>query len=318
MTPYIYILLVSLLLSFISIFISFFTVRYKTRKQTNRYYKHQDELEYDDYIINRNERENELNNLILKINEAEDKIKYLDEHYQDKIKDNKKIISEHLEKIKHNASESSDNYFKVLENNYIKQEKEFDDKINKLNSKYKEAESSLEDIKNTLRAATEARIRQDLIDNEESFYCLSIDQKDISDISILNSIENKLYNPRILRMLIWQTYYQKPLKTLSNKILGSSTVSGIYKITNVITKHCYIGQSCDIAKRWSEHAKCGLGIDTPQGNKLYQAMKEYGLSNFSFELLESCPKEELNKKEAFYINLYDSCNFGYNSTIGVK
>ena len=157
-----------------------------------------------------------------------------------------------------------------------------------------------------------------LIDNEESFYCLSIDQKDISDISILNSIENKLYNPRILRMLIWQTYYQKPLKTLSNKILGSSTVSGIYKITNIITKHCYIGQSCDIAKRWTEHAKCGLGIDTPQGNKLYQAMKEYGLSNFSFELLESCPKEELNKKEAFYINLYDSCNFGYNSTIGVK
>lgn len=64
-------------------------------------------------------------------------------------------------------------------------------------------------------------------------------------------------------MLIWQTWFQKPLKALAANILGTSTVTGIYKITNIITGECYIGQAADIAARWSEHAKCGLGIDTP-------------------------------------------------------
>ena len=68
--------------------------------------------------------------------------------------------------------------------------------------------------------------------------------------------------------------------------------------------------------RWKQHAKCGLGIDTPQGNKLYQSMLEDGLWNFTFELLEECSREELNKKEAYWIQMYQSDKFGYNSTKG--
>jgi hypothetical protein len=47
-------------------------------------------------------------------------------------------------------------------------------------------------------------------------------------------------------------------------------------------------------------------------------MQEYGLWSFSWELLEECPREQLNEKEKYYIGLYDSYNFGYNSTIGNK
>ena len=39
----------------------------------------------------------------------------------------------------------------------------------------------------------------------------------------------------------------------------------------------------------------GLGIDTPPGNKLYKAISEYGLQNFSFEVLEECEKQNLNQ-----------------------
>lgn len=77
-------------------------------------------------------------------------------------------------------------------------------------------------------------------------------------------------------------------------------------------------QKSDIDKRWKDHAKCGLGIDTPVGNKLYKAMKEYGLNNFSFELLEECPRELLNEKEMFYIQSYQSDKFGYNSNKGIN
>ena len=52
--------------------------------------------------------------------------------------------------------------------------------------------------------------------------------------------------------------------------------------------------------------KCGLGIDTPANNKLYEAMMKEGLSNFTFELIEECNNNLLDEKEAFYIDLYNS------------
>jgi group I intron endonuclease len=71
-------------------------------------------------------------------------------------------------------------------------------------------------------------------------------------------------------------------------------------------------------ERFREHMKCGLGIDTPANNKLYQAMLKEGLSNFTFELLEECAAADLNEKERFYIDLYQSKDFGYNSQSGNK
>ena len=72
----------------------------------------------------------------------------------------------------------------------------------------------------------------------------------------------------------------------------------------------------DIYKRWSQHAKCGLGIDTPPGNKLYQAIQEYGLENFTFEVLTECNSTELDEKEKYFISLYQADTFGYNGTKG--
>ena len=47
-------------------------------------------------------------------------------------------------------------------------------------------------------------------------------------------------------------------------------------------------------------------------------MQEYGIWNFSWEVLEECPREQLDEKEKYYIDLYDAKNFGYNSTKGNK
>ena len=125
-----------------------------------------------------------------------------------------------------------------------------------------------------------------------------------------------MHNPRILSMLIWQTFFQKNMTSLCNNVLGTKTVTGIYKITNLNNNMCYIGQAVDIASRWKEHAKCGLGIDTPAGNKLYAAMKSDGIWNFSWELLEKCDRVDLDEKEKYYISLYQSYEFGYNSNKG--
>ena len=107
------------------------------------------------------------------------------------------------------------------------------------------------------------------------------------------------------------------MTALCNNVLGTTTVTGIYKITNQKDNMCYVGQAVDVATRWKQHAKCGLGIDTPAGNKLYKAMIQDGIWNFSWELLEQCPRPDLDEKEKFYINLYQSYEYGYNSNTGI-
>lgn len=59
-----------------------------------------------------------------------------------------------------------------------------------------------------------------------------------------------------------------------------------------------------------------LQIDAPKNNQLYMAAAEYGLDSFSFELLLECKPEELNAKEKYFIELYNSDAIGYNISSG--
>lgn len=88
---------------------------------------------------------------------------------------------------------------------------------------------------------------------------------------------------------------------------------GIYKVTNKSNGMSYIGQSNDIRRRWREHQN---KMNT-KNTLLYQAMREYGKENFSFEVIEECALTELNDKEKYYINKYNTMTpNGYNmSTI---
>ena len=69
----------------------------------------------------------------------------------------------------------------------------------------------------------------------------------------------------------------KPTSDLCNRVLGSNTICGIYKITNLLTNDIYIGQSVNISDRWKTHIKSGLGINTSSTNKLYNNMQQYGV-----------------------------------------
>lgn len=178
--------------------------------------------------------------------------------------------------------------------------------------------AELNKMRATRAAAMEAQLREREIKEQRAFYSLPISEIDLADIKALEGIKSRLSKPRVLSMLIWQTYFQKPMTQLCNNVLGTATICGIYKITNQLTDQCYIGQSVDVATRWKDHAKCGLNIDTPIGNKLYAAMIQDGLWNFTFELLEKCERQDLDEKERKYIELYQANEFGYNSTKGNK
>ena len=222
-----------------------------------------------------------------------------------------------------------ENYCSILEQQYKEYEEEYNMYKDRLETSYSNRQlelmqeidgiqKDLDQIKATRAATLQAQLKEKEIKEKRSFYCLTIKQNDLDDIEILEKMKNQLHNPRILSMLIWSTYFQKPMTALCNNVIGIEIKSGIYKITNQLNDFCYIGQSVDIARRWKDHAKCGLGIDTPQNNKLYQAMIQDGLWNFSFEILEECPQAQLNEKERYYIQLYQSYEYGYNSNAGIK
>jgi group I intron endonuclease len=82
----------------------------------------------------------------------------------------------------------------------------------------------------------------------------------------------------------------------------------IYKITNLINNKIYIGQDKNNNPKY-------MG----SGNLIKKAMKKYGKQNFIKEVISECKTvEELNEKEKYYIDLYESRNqkIGYNISIG--
>ena len=76
--------------------------------------------------------------------------------------------------------------------------------------------------------------------------------------------------------------------------------SGIYKITNNLNHHFYIGQSIHIQKRWKEHKKSFMETKKHY-TVLQKAFHKYGFENFSFEVIEECEPDKLNEREMFYI-----------------
>lgn len=84
---------------------------------------------------------------------------------------------------------------------------------------------------------------------------------------------------------------------------------GIYLYTNKLNNKKYVGQSVNIEQRFISHLK---SYSTPFDIELHNV----GLDNFSFEIIELCKKEELNQKEKYWIEFYDTYNNGYNQTTG--
>ncbi len=227
-------------------------------------------------------------------------------NYFDKLIDDNKDISQ----------QAFSAYFTTLEDQYNKIENDFDAKVKKLQNHIQQEEDELNKLKATRAAAHEAMLREQEVKDNKDAYRLIIPEVEKRDIKLLNSIKKELINERPVNMIIWQTYYSKRANELCSRILGTSNKIGIYKITQISTDKCYIGQSKNIKDRFRDHMKCGLGIDTPAGNKLYKAMLDSSIEDFTFELIEECDEKDLDEKEKYFISLYQSYDYGFNSNRG--
>ena len=76
----------------------------------------------------------------------------------------------------------------------------------------------------------------------------------------------------------------------------------------------YVGQSINIENRWYRHLN-DLVHEKHGNMKLQHAWNKYGQNNFHFEIIELCLREELTRKEQFWMNALDAYLNGYNNSL---
>ena len=312
------ILVLNIILLLISIFLIYKSGKIKVQRNdqinqiqqqinTKKYIVEILEKNIKDYQLEIEDQKNTINTL------TKQKIEITQE-----IKNQEKELNQQYDKKIQQYNKNFESFCNSLNDNYKIREEKLTQKIDLLNRQRESIESQLDQVKKVYQAATAARIREQQEQEKKIFYQLQIPEKQTSDIKKLEQWKNQLNDPSIVSKIIWSSYVIKPTSDLCNRILGSSIVCGIYKITNQLTKENYIGQSVNISDRFKQHIKCGLGIDASSTNKLYNNMQKYGVWNFTFELLQKCNRDKLNEKERFWIEMYQSNKVGMNITKGNK
>lgn len=233
-------------------------------------------------------------------------------YYQESYKE----INQKLDLAKTSLEKQKQQWKKEYENEYLifleDIIQEFEKQILTKKSELAVVEDKLIELESITDAAIEARKREAEKESKLDFYKIILSEKDLDEINKLRQVSAFLRDEEPLSKVIWKIYYEKPTNDLIGRVVGPGVHTGIYKITNLQNNMCYVGQAVDIASRWKQHIKRGLGAETPTKNKLYPIMSSVGVENFSFEVIEECQRSQLNEREDYWQKYFHAIDFGYS------
>ena len=189
---------------------------------------------------------------------------------------------------------------------------QYDETVAGLMEQYKQLEGNVALMRATNDAAVAAAKRAEELKNQQDYYRIQLSAADLHEIELLREVEPYLRDKEPLNKVIWKCYYEKPTTDMIGRVVGSGVHTGIYKLTEIATGKCYVGQAANIADRWKQHIKRGVGADTPTHNKLYPAMIAVGPENFTFEIVEECDRGMLNEREDYWQDYFKAKEFGYS------
>ena len=178
--------------------------------------------------------------------------------------------------------------------------------------RFKDLSDQVAVMQATTDAAIAAAKRAEEMKDNLAFYRIQLSAADVKEIELLRSVEPYLRDKEPLNKIIWKCYYEKPTTDLIGRVVGSGVKTGIYKLTEIETGKCYVGQAANIADRWKQHIKRGVGAETPTRNKLYPAMITAGPENFTFEVIEVCDRAALDAREDYWQDYFKAKEFGYS------
>lgn len=266
---------------------------------------------------------NDYNSLIKEIDFLKDKKKILDDNYQQAslnaemyCQKANELASEKLaqsaEQMAQKYQQAEDNYQQEYLKAIEESTKEYTNLIIQKQEELNKISQELVEAKAKQNTIVEANKRAEEVKQKEQFYKLNLSEIDIEEIKKLRSIIPYLRSAEPINKVIWKVYYEKSYTDLIGRVIGQGIHSGIYKITNIENQKCYIGQAVNIADRWKQHIKRGVGAEAPTRNKLYPAMYELGPEQFTFEILEECDKSLLDSREDYWQEFYQAKEFGYS------
>ena len=266
---------------------------------------------------------NDYNSLIKEIDFLKDKKKILDDNYQQASLNAEMYCQKANELASEKFAQSAEQMaqrYQQAENNYQQEylkaieesTKEYTNLIIQKQEELNKVSQELVEAKAKPNAIVEANKRAEEVKQKEQFYKLNLSEIDIEEIKKLRSIIPYLRSAEPINKVIWKVYYEKSYTDLIGRVIGQGIHTGIYKITNIENQKCYIGQAVNIADRWKQHIKRGVGAEAPTRNKLYPAMYELGPEQFTFEILEECDKSLLDSREDYWQEFYQAKEFGYS------
>ena len=325
---YIFILIVNFIFLF-SLFIlnrrKLKQCEYKTEKKTREKYinENKEKLDFEiRYDLRHLESQRDELSQGIKIQQAKlDEMTAHVQQYEQQLNDiallNAKRYEETLMSI---AKDKVDAKSKEMKEATIKQHEElmkkFEEEIKNAQSTIAALTQVIEQYAQKQKAINEAIARQRLLEEQQDFYRICVSEESIEDIALLQQVKKNLKKPEIIDKIIYDNYMVKPVLDMIKRVLQNTTCSGIYKITCLKTGEIYIGKSTDIKSRWQQHCKTVFNCGTIASSLLHTKMKQYGIENFTFELVEQVPKDQLSEREKFYINFYQTKEVGLNERNG--
>lgn len=179
-----------------------------------------------------------------------------------------------------------------------------------------EIQQELEKHQAMRAAVNEDIMRERKLQEQSKFYTINLSEQEIADLLMIKELAPRFNNRELLNKIIYESYIKRPLQEMTKRVLEGRSPSGIYKITRKSTGEIYIGRATAVDKRWTEHVKMAFSIGSIAHSTLHTLMEKEGVWNFTFELLEEVPKDQLNEREKYYIDFYDSKKYGLNQKNG--
>ena len=258
------------------------------------------------------------------LREVEDRRYHLDEKLQNYEEEQKQSIDHYIQIIKEIKTNEAmfqleQEFEKIRQSEEEKQKQillSYDSIRKEQQSEIAILSKQLDDFRAKQETINQEMLRRRELQEKADFYRVCLSDEAIADINLLQVTRQNLKKPEIIDKIIYDTYVAKPVLEMIKRVLQNSTCSGIYKITCQETKEIYIGKSTDVKNRWQQHCKTAFNCGTIASSLLHRKMKQYGIENFTFELLEKVPKDQLSEREKFYIDFYKTKETGLNERSG--
>lgn len=288
--------------------ITYQRIQEQNRNEINQHQKKIEELK------NQEKREiDSLENITNRVREAQvSASKSAEDYYNQCLTTVEEQIKLKHEKLTQNYQKNMEIFNQEYEQNKNSKQQELDEFTQQCNDQIQLVQSQLDRLQKKVDSATEVAKRAEAEQNEKEFYRIHLSNEDIEEIKRIRSIEPYLRNKEPLNKIIWKYYYEKPVNEMIGRVIGPGIHIGIYKITEIESGKCYIGQSVDLSSRFKQHIKRGIGAETPTKNKLYPAMLAIGPENFTFEVIEECEKNQLDEQEDYYQQFFHAIDYGYS------